>query len=141
MTGALLLAETIGVAIGGTGGFLAGERSEAGRAAARMSAYHDEAQKAIDDVRRKANRFAEMNLQATAENKALNEEFRKLQAGLPADLAGKNAELRRINLALSKQNEELAELIKARDQALDELRNERDRRHSPKKSGYDTKKT
>ena len=100
MTGALLIAETIGVAIGGTVGFLAGQRFEAERAVVRTSAYHDQVQKAIDDVGRKAKQLAQMYLQASAENKTLKEALAKLQAAPPLDLAGKNAELNRINQAL-----------------------------------------
>jgi hypothetical protein len=140
MTGALLLAEIIGVAIGGTVGFLLGQKFEAERAAARMSAYHDETQKVVDDMRRKANRFAEMNLQAVAENKALEQEHRKLRAAPSPDLAGENARLRRINLDLRKENQELAERVKAREHALDVLRNEGDRRYFPKKGGFDKRK-
>jgi hypothetical protein len=105
-----------------------------------MRAYHDEAQKVVDDVRRKANLFAEMNLQTAAENKMLEQELRKLRAAPPPDLAIENARMRRINLDLRKENQELAERVKAGDHALDELRNERDRRHFPKKGGFDRKK-
>jgi hypothetical protein len=104
MTGALLIAETIGVVIGGTVGFLAGQRFEGERAVVRISAYHDQAQKAIDDVGRKAKQLAQMNLQGAAENKTLKEALAKLQAAPPLDLAGKNAELNRINQALSQKN-------------------------------------
>jgi hypothetical protein len=140
MIGALLLAESIGVAIGGMVGLFAGQKYQADRAAARASAYRAEAQKAIDDVGQKANRLAEMNLQLANENKTLKESLRKLQAVSSPDLAGENAGLKRINQALSKQNQELVERVKAQDHTLDELRNERDSRHYPNKGGHGRKK-
>jgi hypothetical protein len=140
MTGALLFAEIVGVAIGGTVGFFVGQSVDAERAAARMSAYHSEAQKAVDDEKRKVKRLAEMNLQAVEENKALRQELRKLRAAVPPDLAAENARLGQINSDLRKEGQDLAERVKARDHALDELRNERERRQFPKKGGLDRKK-
>jgi hypothetical protein len=141
LTAVLLLAETIGVAIGGVGGFLTGKRFEADKMTARMIAYDAEAQKTIDDVKRKANRFAEMNLEVAAENKTLKEALAKRDAAPPRDLTEKNAELSRINQALGRQNQELAERIQKQDQALDGLRNERDSRHPARKGGSPRKKS
>jgi hypothetical protein len=139
MTGALLIAEAIGVAIGGTVGFLGGQRFEAERAAVRVSAYHDQAQKVVNDVETKAKQLVQKNLQAAAEIKTLKESLGKLRAA-HLDLAGKNAELNRSKQNLSKQNQELAERVKANDKTLDELRGERGRRLFDKGGGYGKKK-
>jgi hypothetical protein len=140
LTGALLLAETIGVAIGGAGGFLAGQRFEADKAAARMSADRALAQQAIDDVTRKANRLAEMNLQLAAENKTLQEALVKHESAPARDLAQENADLSRINQALGKKNQELAERVAKQDQTLDALRSEKVTRPLPKNGRSDRKR-